>query len=84
MFCNVLMRMIFYLVNTFSSTSSGKMGFVKEDWRLYLSVIVCSIAGGLVGSKMFEYLKDSKDTIRGILAVFLLMCGISLLFSAFA
>mmetsp|Transcript_18544 Transcript_18544/g.26363 ORF Transcript_18544/g.26363 Transcript_18544/m.26363 type:complete len:414 (+) Transcript_18544:88-1329(+) len=84
MFCNVLMRMIFYLVNTFSLTSSGKMGFVKEDWRLYLSVIVCSIAGGLVGSKMFEYLKDSKDTIRGILAVFLFMCGISLLFSAFA
>lgn len=78
------MRMIFYLVNTFSLTSSSKMGFVKEDWRLYLSVIVCSIAGGLVGSKMFEYLKDSKDTIRGILAVFLLLCGISLLFSAFA
>ena len=83
MFCNVLMRMIFYLVNTFSLTSSGKLGFVREDWRLYLSVIACSIAGGLVGSKMFEYLKDSKDTIRGILAVFLLMCGISLLFSAF-
>ena len=85
MFCNVLMRMIFYLANTFSMNSSeGKMEFVKEDWRLYLSVIVCSIAGGLVGSKLFEYLKDSKDTIRGILAVFLLLCGVSLLFSAFA
>mmetsp|Transcript_32997 Transcript_32997/g.55941 ORF Transcript_32997/g.55941 Transcript_32997/m.55941 type:complete len:410 (-) Transcript_32997:115-1344(-) len=84
MFCNVLMRMIFYLINTFSVNSSGKIGFVKEDWRLYLSVIVCSIAGGLVGSKLFEYLKDSKDTIRGILSVFLLLCGVSLLFSAFA
>jgi len=84
MFCNVLMRMIFYLINTFSANSSGKIGFVKEDWRLYLSVIVCSIAGGLVGSKLFEYLKDSKDTIRGILSVFLLLCGVSLLFSAFA
>jgi len=84
MFCNVFMRMIFYFVNTFSLNSSGKMGFVKEDWRLYLSVIVCSIAGGLVGSKMFEYLRDSQDTIRGILAVFLLLCGVSLLFSAFA
>jgi uncharacterized membrane protein YfcA len=81
--------MIFYFVNTFSlkSSASGgksKMGFVKEDWRLYLSVIVCSIVGGFVGSKMFEYLKDSQDTIRGILAVFLLLCGVSLLFSAFA
>jgi len=89
LFCNVLMRMIFYFVNTFSlkSSASGgksKMGFVKEDWRLYLSVIVCSIVGGFVGSKMFEYLKDSQDTIRGILAVFLLLCGVSLLFSAFA
>ena len=84
MFCNVLMRMIFYLVNTFSSSSAGKRGFVKEDWRLYLSVVICSVAGGLVGSKMFEYLKDSKNTIRGILAVFLLLCGVSLLFSAFA
>lgn len=83
MFCNVLMRMIFYLVNTFSMNPSGVV-FVKEDWRLYLSVIACSIAGGLVGSKLFEYLKDSKDTIRGILAVFLLLCGVSLLFSAFA
>ena len=83
MFCNVLMRMIFYLVNTFSLNPSGVV-FVKEDWRLYLSVIACSIAGGLVGSKLFEYLKDSKDTIRGILAVFLLLCGVSLLFSAFA
>lgn len=83
MFCNVLMRMIFYLVNTFSMNPSGVV-FVKEDWRLYLSVIACSIAGGFVGSKLFEYLKDSKDTIRGILAVFLLLCGVSLLFSAFA
>ena len=55
----------------------------KDDWLLYLSVIICSVIGGLVGSKMFEYVKDSKDTIRGILAVFLVLCGVSLLFSAF-
>lgn len=84
MFCNVLMREIFYLVDTFSgSSSSGDIVFVKEDWVLYLAVIVCSIAGSLTGSKLFEFLKDSKDTIRGILAVFLLLCGVSLLFSAF-
>jgi len=83
MFCNVAMRMVFYLVDTFSE-STGHVIFASEDWRLYLSVIVCSIAGGVVGSKLFEYVKDSKDTIRGILAVLLLLCGVSLLFSAFA
>lgn len=83
MFCNVLMREIFYLVDTFSG-NTDKIVFRREDWRLYLSVIVCSIVGGWIGSKLFEYVKDSKDTIRGILAVFLLLCGVSLLFSAFA
>ena len=83
MFFNVLMREIFYLVNTFTDDLNNKIGYQKEDWRLYLSVVICSIAGGLVGSKMFEYLKDSRDTIRGILSIFLFMCGVSLLFSAF-
>ena len=83
MFFNVLMREIFYLVNTFTDDLNNKIGYQKEDWRLYLSVVICSIAGGLVGSKLFEYLKDSRDTIRGILSIFLFMCGVSLLFSAF-
>ena len=75
------MREIFYLVDTF--TGSAKLAFEKEEWRLYLSVIVCSIAGGLVGGKFFQYLKDSKDTIRGMLAILLLLCGVSLMISAF-
>ena len=83
MFFNVLMREIFYIVNTFTDEQDNNIGFQSEDWRLYISVIICSIAGGLVGSKLFEYLKDSKDTIRGILSIFLFICGISLLFSAF-
>ena len=82
MFTNVVMRQIFYLVETFRPDST-KIGYEKDDWPLYLSVIICSVIGGLVGSKMFEYVKDSKDTIRGILAVFLVLCGVSLLFSAF-
>lgn len=86
-FFNVCMRQIFYLVDTFVSSSSasegGKHLYQKEDWKMYLSVIICSIAGAMVGNKLFELLKDSKDTIRGILSVFLLMCGVSLLFSAF-
>ena len=81
MFFNVFMRQIYYLVNTF--TDRAGIGYESDDWQLYLSVILCSIAGGLVGSKLFEYLKDSKDTIRGILAIFLFLCGVSLLFSAF-
>ena len=82
MFTNVVMRQIFYLVETFRPDST-KIGYEKDDWPLYLSVIICSVIGGLVGSKMFEFVKDSKDTIRGILAVFLILCGVSLLFSAF-
>ena len=83
MFFNVFMREVFFLVNTFTDTDENKVGYEKEDWRLYLSVIMCSIAGGIVGSKLFEYVKDSKDTIRSILAIFLFLCGVSLLFSAF-
>ena len=83
MFCNVTVRIITYLVYTFSDATGTKNVFVKEDWRLYLSVIVFSIVGGLVGSKLFEYTKDSKDVIRGVLAIFLLICGVSLLFSGF-
>jgi len=70
-------------MNTFTDEQDNNIGFQSEDWRLYVSVIICSIAGGLVGSKLFEYLKDSKDTIRGILSIFLFICGVSLLFSAF-
>lgn len=84
LFTNVLMRQIFYLINTFSfSGQSNKIGYVKDDWLVYLWVIVWSIAGGLLGDQLFRCVKDSKDTIRGILAVFLFMCGVSLLFSAF-
>ena len=82
MFCNVTMRQIFYLVETFTPNST-KVTYDKDDWRLYLSVIICAIAGGLVGSKLFEYMKDSRNTIRGILSIFLFLCGVSLLFSAF-
>lgn len=80
-FFNVFMRQAFYLYNTFSG--SDEIGYQKEDWALYLSVIICSTAGVLVGNKVFDYLKDSKNTIRAILAVFLLLSGVGLLFSAF-
>ena len=79
---NVAMRIAYYLVNTLAM--DGEDFFTKSDWTLYLSVVVCSLAGVWVGSKLFEYMKDSKDTIRGILSFFLLLCGLSLLLSSFA
>lgn len=80
-FFNVFMRQAFYLYNTFSD--SDAIGYQKEDWRMYLSVIICSFLGTMAGNKIFAIMKDSKDTIRAILAVFLLLCGASLLYSAF-
>lgn len=81
-FTNVAMRLAYYLVNTLAF--DGEDYFEKDDWGLYVSIIIFSLLGVLVGSKLFEYMKDSKATIRGILAMFLLLCGISLLLSSFA
>jgi len=80
-FFNVGMRQAFYLYNTFAVP--GQIGYRKEEWRLYLCVVVVSLAGAMVGNKIFAMLKDSKDTIRAILSVFLLLSATGLLFSAF-
>lgn len=80
-FFNVTMRQIFYLYNTFAAAE--QIGYRKEEWRLYLSVIAASVLGAMVGNWIFAYLKDSKGTIRAILSVFLLLSATGLLFSAF-
>lgn len=80
-FFNVGMRQAFYVYNTFAEPN--QIGYRKEEWRLYLSVIAVSLAGAMVGNKIFAMLKDSKDTIRAILSVFLLLSATGLLFSAF-
>jgi len=79
---NVAMRIAYYLVNTLAF--DGEDFFEASNWALYVSVVIFSLAGVLVGSKVFEYMKDSKATIRGILSIFLLLCGVSLLISSFA
>lgn len=81
-FTNVAMRVAYYLVDTLAF--DGEDYFDTSDWSLYVSIVVCSILGVLVGSKLFEYVKDSKATVRGILSIFLLLCGVSLLLSSFA
>ena len=80
--CNVGMRIVYYMVDTLAFGQDSY--FDRHDILLYVSVIIFSILGVLVGSHLFTLMKDSTATIRGILAIFLLLCGISLLLSAFA
>lgn len=79
---NVTMRIVYYLFETL--VLGGENNFERDDWTLYVSVVVFSLFGVLVGSELFKLLADNKATIRGILSVFLLLCGISLLLSSFA
>jgi hypothetical protein len=81
-FTNVLMRVAYYLVDTL--LFDGEDYFEGSDWGLYVAIVISSILGVLVGSQLFEHMKDSKETIRGILAMLLLLCGMSLLLSSFA
>jgi hypothetical protein len=81
-FTNVLMRVAYYLVDTL--LFDGEDYFEGNDWGLYVAIVISSILGVLVGSQLFEHMKDSKATIRGILAMLLLLCGMSLLLSSFA
>jgi hypothetical protein len=81
-FTNVLMRVASYLVDTL--LFDGEDYFEGSDWGLYVAIVISSITGVLVGSELFDYIKDSKATIRGILAILLLLCGMSLLLSSFA
>jgi hypothetical protein len=81
-FTNVLMRVAYYLVDTL--LFDGEDYFEGSDSGLYLAIVMSSVLGVLVGSQLFEYMADSKATIRGILAMLLLLCGISLLLSSFA
>jgi hypothetical protein len=81
-FTNVLMRVAYYLVDTL--LFDGEDYFEGSDWGLYVAIVISSVLGVLVGSQLFEYMEDSKATIRGILAMLLLLCGMSLLLSSFA
>eukprot|EP00934_Nitzschia_sp_Nitz4_P007937 Nitzschia sp. Nitz4//scaffold21_size171442//104174//108556//NITZ4_002174-RA/size171442-augustus-gene-0.186-mRNA-1//1//CDS//3329542450//7927//frame0 len=79
---NVAMRVAYYLVETYGF--DGESYFSGDDWPLYIAIVVFSVCGVFVGSMMFEQMKDSRNTIRVILSLFLLLCGVSLLLSSFA
>ena len=78
---NVAMRVTYYFVETFALQKDSF--FKSSDWYLYVCVILCSVGGVLVGSHLFDKMKDSRNNIRMILSIFLLLCGVSLLLSAF-
>lgn len=81
MFCNVSMRIIYYLYDALAFKGSQNY-FSSDDWQLYISVFVSSVLGGIVGAKLFGYIRDSQDVIRGMLSVLLLFSGCGLLLSA--
>ena len=85
---STVFRQVYYLYDTFTGGDvagyqSDFIGYQKEDWKLYLCVVVFSIFGGWVGSRAFEYVKNAKETVRTIFLVLLYMCGASLFISAF-
>ena len=77
---NVGMRVAYYLIETLAWKKESY--FARSDWLLYVCIIVSSLGGVLVGGKLFEIMKDSRNTLRMILSLFLLLCGISLLLSS--
>lgn len=78
---NAAMRAVYYVVDVFIRRQANY--FSKSEWGLYLSIVICSLLGSFVGAELFEILKDSRETIRTVLAVLLLMCGVSLILSSF-
>ena len=81
---NVTMRIIYYLATIGDDDNHEKNAtFDSDDWVLYISVFIFSIIGVLSGSEVFNHMKDARPKIRAILSIFLLMCGISLVVTAF-
>jgi len=79
---NVSVRVIYYIVNTLAFDKDAY--FEGEDWGLYLSLAIFSLLGVFIGAKLFDLLSDKKDTMKGILTIFLVLCGTSLLIKSFA
>jgi len=77
-FVNVSMRVIYYAID---STQSQTL-FHADKWPLYLGVCLSSPIGVWVGGKLFDRMKDSQAMMKTILAFLLVLCGISLIISA--
>lgn len=80
-FANVLMRVVFYCIETFTSNEQN-LAFDANESGLYIAVVASSILGTLIGSLVFSFVKNQEIT-RGILSFLLLISGINLIISAF-
>ncbi|CAK0843771.1 unnamed protein product [Prorocentrum cordatum] len=76
---NVSMRILGYAVDV----ATGNGTAVVEDWPLYASVVLISPVGVAIGGRLFDRTKDSQANIKTILAMLLVLCGITLLITAF-
>jgi len=77
---NVASRVVYYIIKT--TVFDAESLFVSGDWVLYLVVLIVSCFGVIVGVRLFDFMKDSKATIRAILSILLLICGVSLILSS--
>lgn len=78
---NVFMRIVYYAADTILTK---KTYFQVDHWYLYLSVILSSILGVVIGSLLFKRLKEHNAAIKAVLTIMLVLCGISLLITSFA
>jgi len=60
-FCNVAMRVLFYVITSADGSSSR---FDGDDYPMYISIAFCSFAGVWLGQNLFERMKDSQATIK--------------------
>ena len=79
-FCNVVMRVSYYAAKSAIDPDHNK--FDSNDWDIYTSVGMCAVVGSWLGQQYFKRkLADKKDTIKALLSVPLVVCGITLLLS---
>jgi len=74
------MRVVYYAVKSAIDPNHNK--FDGKDWDIYTSVGVSAVCASWLGQRYFKHkLAHKKDTIKVLLSVPLVGCGIPLLIS---
>ena len=81
-FVNVLMRVIFYIIETLFVHDEENQTFDSSERDLYVAVVASSIIGALIGSLAFTQVKN-QDVIKWLLSGLLVVSGVSLIITAF-
>lgn len=77
------MRVVYYAVKFAIDLDHNK--FDGKDWDIYTLVGVSAVFASWLGQRYLKHkLARKKDTIKALLSVPLVVCGITLLMSAFA